>query len=138
MVQHEIRGVEQEEHLEQGYGKPISQLIGAGNKGREVEFQVGIGTKQSKHKGGYQLHLQFLPAHRPPYPSRPLHTSLVSNKTTDEEEQGHSERDEDLIHEGVIVHERERYHMGEHHEDHGEATEGVDELDSGGFIYSHK
>lgn len=138
MVQHEIRGIEQKEHLEQGYGKPIAQLIGTGDKGREVKLQVGIGTKQSEEKGGHQLHHQLLPGHRPPGLSRPLHTCLIAYKATDEKEQRHSERDEDLIHEGVIVHERERYHMGEHHQDHGEATEGVDEFDSGGFIYSHK
>lgn len=103
LIQHEIRGIEEQEHLKQGYSKPIAQLIGAGDKGHEVELQVGIGTKESKDESGHQLHHQLLPGHGPPRLSCPLYTCLIAYKATDEEEQGHAERDEDIIHERVLV-----------------------------------
>ncbi len=124
--------VEREEHVEQDEGEPVAGfhrggegLVEAVDEGRGGDHRQ---EEQEEHGCGDDLHAQFLQSELAQRMGIPDTTRLVSQETADKEKQGHAEEQEELqgCRPAYLHAEGLQRHMVRHHEQHREATEGVE------------
>ena len=138
---HHAGQIVDDEHVQEHPGEPIAHLGGTlqGIFHRPPE----LGTPEhdegaeEDHRGQH-LYLHLLPRQPQGVGPRPLEVGLVGQETTDEEEQGHAEQDEEGERTARLLVDAERHlrHMVSHDENHRQAAHGIEPLES--FLFHHR